>query len=225
MTSAMYGKETLMTIFIILVTVGAIVLLGVFLSMTLPFRKTGSKKYNPVKYLPFELNPFKRYLKSSYIYTGLEILGTVLIGSGLISYLLIYSDRVVFYFIVILLMISLISFNFLMFIKMSNVKLHLAFAIITAFSTLLTSFLEFLFLSNNNTIIYGSTKLNIVLICINIILMLFFLFNPTYKTWYKMTRFDNQTVARPKYNYLAILEWGSFVVTLLNIIPLIVSLF
>ncbi len=221
----MYSKESLMTIFIVLVTVGAIILIGDFLSMFLPFRKTGSKKYNPLKYLPFELNPYKRYLKSSYIYVGLEILGSVLIASGLISYLLIYSERVVFYFIVILLIISLISFNFLMFIKMSNVRLHLSFAIITAFVTLLTSFLEFLFLSNNNTIIYSSIKLNIVFICINIILMLFFLFNPTYKTWYKMTRFDNQTVARPKYNYLAMLEWGSFLVTLLNIIPLIISLF
>ena len=54
MTSAMYSKETLMTLFIILVIVGMIILLGDFLAMTLPFRKTGSKKYNPVKYLPFE---------------------------------------------------------------------------------------------------------------------------------------------------------------------------
>ena len=220
-----YNKETLMTFFIVLVTVGAIILIGDFLSMSLPFRKTGSKTYNIFKYLPFELNPFKRYLKSSYIYVGLEILGSVLIASGLISYLLIYSDRTVFYFIIIFLILSLISFNCLMFIKMSNVKLHLSFAIITAFSTLLTSFLEFLFLSNYDYIIYNLITLNTILICINIILMIIIIFNPTYKKWYKMQKFDNQTVARPKYNYLAMLEWGSFLVILLNIIPLIISLF
>lgn len=112
-----------------------------------------------------------------------------------------------------------------MFIKMSNVKLHLSFAIITAFSALLTSFLEFLFLSNYDYIIYNLITLNTILICINIILMIIIIFNPTYKKWYKMQKFDNQTIARPKYNYLAMLEWGSFLVILLNIIPLIISLF
>ncbi len=220
-----YYKESLMIVFIVLVILGAIILIGDFLSMTLPFRKTGSKVYNIFKYLPFELNPYKRYLKSSYIYVGLEILGSVLIVSGLALYLLIYSQRIVLYFIVLFLIISLVSFNFLMFIKMSNVKLHLSFAIITAFSTSLTSFLEFLFLSNYDTVIYNNLTLNIVIIWINIVLMLVIIFNPTYKKWYKMSKFDNQTIARPKYNYLAMLEWGSFLVILLNIIPLIISLF
>ena len=58
-----------------------------------------------------------------------------------------------------------------------------------------------------------------------IIFMIVLICNPSYKSWAKLVKVDAQTYNRPKYNYLAILEWGSFIVHLVSYIPLIVSFF
>ena len=219
------------SIVLVLVIAGIIVFVFSFLSMTLSFNKTGSGKYNFLSYFPFELNQFKRNSKKSWIYETLIIFSSLLLGFSLIFYLLYihfdFRDIYQLYILMAVMFISLLSVNLLFFIKLSAYKLHLIFAIIFAFSTLLSVVLELLLLGRNDVLgLNMSTPLiNIIISVVAIIFMIVLICNPSYKSWAKLVKVDAQTYNRPKYNYLAILEWGTFIVHLVSYIPLIVSFF
>lgn len=212
-------------LFITLFVLGTVVMIFDFLYMTFSFNKTGSNKYNFLTFLPFELNPFKRYQKKTYIYTIIQFFGSLLLCLSLYFYMSYYHQYSFVYVISSLLIINVICFNFLTFIKMSNFKMHLSFAVAVAFLNLLIAVLEFLFLTNNNIIIYNLNILCTIVICVIILFIIILIMNPTIKKWYKMVQVDAQTYSRPKYNYLAMLEWGSFLSLILLFIPLILTLF
>ena len=62
---------------------------------------------------------------------------------------------------------------------------------------------------------------SIILLIFEFILML----NPKYKNWFKMVKVDAETYNRPKFCYLAILEWGTLLNLILSYIPIIVVMF
>ncbi len=221
----MYSLNNLKIILIINFIIGLLLIGFSFVFMILSFNNTGNEKYNFLKYLPFELNPFRRCLKKTYIYVALIILGSLFLISSLIVYFLIFNDKIIFLTFLIMIFVSIFSFNILMFIKLSNTKIHLVFALINSFSILLSSLFEFMFLGSSNILIYSGSSFNIFITIINLIFCLVLIFNPSYKKWIKMVHVDSQTMYRVKFNYLAMLEWGSFIVTILNFIPLIISLF
>jgi len=115
----------------------------------------------------------------------------------------------------------------LFFIKLSNYKLHIIFALIFYVLTILI-YISVLFIFTNNNIsnfnVGNKTPIYVINI-IMIIIMLILLLNPSYKKWNKMVKVDAQTYARPKYNYLATLEWGTLLSYFISFIPLIISLF
>lgn len=223
--------DAFQSIVLILIVAGVIVFIFSFLAMTLSFNKTGSGKYSFLSFFPYELNQFKRNSKRSWIYETLIIFASLLLGFSLIFYLLHVhfeiKDIYQLYILMIVMFIALLSFNLLFFIKLSAYKLHLVFAIIFAFSTLLSVVLELLLLGRNDVLgLNMSTPIiNIIISVIAIVFMIVLICNPAYKSWAKLVKVDAQTYNRPKFNYLAILEWGAFIVHLVSYIPLIVSLF
>ncbi len=223
--------SALQSLVIILFCLGTIFFVFSFLAMTLSFNKTGSGKYNFLSFFPYELNQFKRNYKRSWIYEILIIFSSLLVLFSLVFYALFihfeFHDIYQIYILLGMMFIAVFSFNLLFFIKMSAYKLHLVFAIIFAFSTLLTLVLELLLLTRNDVLgLNMSTPIiNIIIIVLAIIFMLILICNPSYKSWAKLVKVDAQTYNRPKYNYLAILEWGSFISYLISFIPLIVSMF
>lgn len=204
---------------------GTIVFILSFLFMTLSYNKTGSGKYNFFSRFPYELNQFKRHNKITAIYVTMMILASLLLLFGLVFYLLYYYNHSILYFICAVIFVAIIAFNLLFFTKLSAYKLHLVLALIFYFSTLLTLVTELFCLTSNNVVVISNPVLNIIVIIITLLFMLIILINPTYKTWNKMVKVDAQTYNRPKYNYLAMLEWGSFLGFIISFFPLIVSLY
>ncbi len=219
------------SLILVLFIVGALVFVFSFLAMTLSFNKTGSGKYSFISYFPFELNQFKRNSAKSWIYEILIIFGSLLLGFSLIFYILYnhfeLGNIYQLYLLVSVIFIALLSFNLLFFIKLSAYRLHLVFAIIFSFSTLLSLVLELLLLCRNDVLglTMSTPIINIIIIVIAIVFMIILICNPSYKTWAKLVKVDAQTYNRPRFNYLAILEWGSFITFLITFIPIIVSLF
>ena len=193
--------------------------------MTLTYNKTGSGKYSFLGNFPYELNQFKIHSKRSWIYEAMIIFSSLLLGFAIILFLINYYDRTILYFLFGVMIVALVSFNCLFFIKLSNYRLHIIFALIFYFSTFLTFVLELLLLTSNTLMIISTPIINIIIGAIGVVFMAIILVNKNYKNWAKMVKIDAQTYNRPKYNYLAILEWGSFLALLLSYIPIIVALF
>lgn len=222
----MFDVETTKILLVIAFVVAALVFVFNFLAMTIPFNKTGSDKYNFLRYFPFELNRFKRYQKSSYVFAILQFFASAVLITGAILFICVHHETAVFYVLISSLIISIISFNCLTYIKLSNFKIHLVFASICSFSTVLTLVLEFLTLtSDRGGIIISNPILNIIVIVLTLIFMMVLLANPSYKNWAKMVQVDAQTFNRPRFCYLAMLEWGTFLSILLSFLPLIIASF
>lgn len=214
-------------VLIVLYLLGSLIILADILTMYLAFNKTGSGKYNFLSFFPYELNPFKRHNKVTYIYEVLFIIGSICLTLFLGYFCFIHSDKIVIYFISIIMFISLLSFNILFFIKLTNYRLHVGFAITFAFSTFLAVILEFLYFTKSEMIglIISTPVINMVITCLCIVFMLILFLNKSYKDWAKMVKIDAQTYNRPKYNYLAMLEWGTLIVHIIAYLPFIVILF
>ena len=82
--------------------------------------------------------------------------------------------------------------------------------------------LEAIFFTSLKLTYYDVSKpyMSYITLAINILQLIFefvLLLNPKYKNFHKMVRIDAETFSRPKINYLACLEWGTFI-NLLKII-------
>ena len=195
--------------------------------MALAFSKTGSAKYSPLSYLPFELNQFKRDQKKSW---GLEVallIGILCFVFAAAFFIVKNYTKPIAYFIGILFVIDIFIFHILFFIKLSNYKLHVFFFFFFYLLTFLIYLVEiFIFTNNYSAGFIVSNKVLIwVFTIIGIIFLLIIGLNPTYKNWSKMVKVDAQTFYRPKFNYLAGLEWGSFLAYIISFIPLITAAF
>ena len=49
--------------------------------------------------------------------------------------------------------------------------------------------------------------------------------NKNYKNWFKMVKVDAETYNRPKYCYLAILEWGTLLNLFLSFVPILIIIY
>lgn len=212
---------------LILVICGIIFTFLSFGLMALSYSKTGSAKYSPFSCFPFELNQFKRDQKRSW---GLEtafLIGVLCFVFAAAFFIVKNHTKSMAYLIGILLIVDIVVFHVLFFIKLSNYKLHLIFAIIFYLLTFLIYLVEiFIFTNPYSAGFIVSNKVLIwIFTIIGIIFMLIIALNPSYKNWSKMVKVDAQTFYRPKYNYLAGLEWGSFLAYIISFIPLITAAF
>ncbi len=194
------------------------------------YQRNNSKVYNFFNNFMFELNNFRRYQKQSWISLSVLVLIGLLYISPSIFFLLNGKGSLVYQIMFIVMStISVTSLLALFFIKLSNYKLHLAFDVVFAMSNLIFGVLSIIFLGSGESFgfIYNESSTKILIIVFGVIfavLQAIIMLNPTYKTWDKMVKVD-ATYSRPKYCYLSILEWGSFIIFVLNFILPCIALF
>lgn len=198
------------------------------------FNMTGSAKFSFRQYFPFELNPYRRNRSNSYIFPFLNIAGSLAILAASLMFVIESNTingnigpSIVF---IVLVFIALVAFNALTFIKLSALKLHLAFVAIFLGATLLLNILYAFYFLNVNIKLIRDTKMVVRVIAsifalINVIILFVLMVNKNFKNWAKLVQLDAETYVRPKVSYLPVLEWGTFVVLLSSFIPLGIMMF
>ncbi len=199
------------------------------------FNRTGSKKFNFLTYFPFELTQSKKTIANKLPYIFFESLGLILLSSARLIFSLATKEAngafvtSIFFFAFNLLFC--LTFIALKFIKLSNFKLHCAFATAEVCFALLINFLYAFYFSSqsfafinkmpSDAIRYSCFAVSFLLIIAEFALIL----NPSAKGWLRMVKIDAETFNRPKHCYLAIVEWGTLLVYFLSFIPLIIVFF
>lgn len=220
----------------VIIAIYIISLLAYFITFgywILRFERTGSKKFNFMTYFPFELNAFRRNASDSYLNIGLITISFLLFISPIITFTLGSLNRYEnanLYVLLVVFIAAIILFNFLLFTKLSNLKGHLILVVTFAMTVTLLIIFETIFFSNKGSLFFNSQKpyVSYIILAFNIIQLIFELvlvLNPRYKTWYKMVKVDAEVFSRPKMNYLAMLEWGTFINLVLCYIPIVVLSF
>lgn len=196
------------------------------------FMQTGDKKYSFLRYFPYELNQFRLRNKKTYLLVFIELLAVVCLISANLFPAIYFSQKLnVFipsYSMFVVASISIISFLVLRFVKLTLFKTHLFFVTLFVAFNLFTLMLYYMFFTNQDFQFVTDLGVKIAIIVICLILVVFEVFlmlNKTYKNWAKMVKMDAELVSRPKYCFLPILEWGSFLVYIFSYIPLIVVMF
>lgn len=192
---------------------------GQWISM---FNLTGSNKFHFLSYFPFELNGFRRKTKQGKISILLLVICSLLFITPIILFAINFG-YVSSYIIMIMFIIDYLVFVLLLFTKLSNFKGHLLLA--SSFTGIqialdLLMFYYFSSIDRGYTVIKGVCIASIVAICLQLIFSVILIANKTSKSWAKMVKFDAEVFARPKYCYLAMLEWGIFVNLILSYIPI-----
>ena len=220
--------------FLASIGIGLIICILVFIIEGRAFAKTGNAKYSLLRYFPFELNCFKRNSKVSYVYPIALFVGTLLISSSYLFFALETQQKggamTVAYIMFAISCITALAYNALTFIKLSNYQMHLIFAVFFVCLNLLEMILSLFFLPNNNYFYVNAPHqaTQIVVFIVSFLLLIFeaiLMFNPSYKRWNKMVKVDAETFNRPRYNYLAMLEWGNFIIYILNLLPVGIVMF
>lgn len=218
-------------VFLVSLAIGLICFGLLFYLEICGFNRTGAKKFNFLQIIPFEINRYKRNNKSTYLYVGLQVLASLLMIAPVLFFALAVQEKngdiIVSFTLFAIFTLAYIAFNILTFVKLSNYTLHMIFTSVFVGLVILINFLFIFFFSNDNFVFVNGTPVKGVQIAsfvVAIILILFefgLILNPQYKNWFKMVKVDAETYNRPKYCYLAILEWGSFLTLILSIIPII----
>ncbi|MGP1413541.1 MAG: hypothetical protein ACTTID_00145 [Bacillales bacterium] len=202
-----------------------------FLTEYFLYKDTGRSKYSFLKNFPYELNRFKLFSFKTYPVLALSLFGSFLyITAGIIFFIYFKNISGLFcnLFLLISIFIMQISFIFIRFIKLNNYTAHLVNTSIYVCSNLLLLCLEYIFFTNVNfnfTILKKITIINTIVILILIISQFILMINPTHKNWAKCVDFKTELNSRPKISYLALLEWGTFFISILAFIPFICVLF
>lgn len=222
-------SSELMKILGTLLTIFAFICVGCLFSyLVVKYNRTGSKKFNFLTYFPFELNSYRRYSSTKYIDISFMII-TIILSLSPIVIFAFYYNLATSYILLAVFTLEIITFGILFFTKLSNYKLHIGLAIAFTCLQIVFSLLSFTFFTDSQFGYVLSDKAIIFIIIIVILQLIFefiLLLNPTYKDWYKKFKFDAETFSRPKYNYLAMLEWGTFLNLCINyIVILIVNFF
>ena len=213
---------------------GLFILVLVYFLQAKSFSKTGNTKYNLLRYFPFELNRYRRNQKWSVFYPICVLFGTLFISTSILLFAIETQQSggaaTIPYIMFGLSLIAAFIFNGLTFIKLSNYQLHLIFAVIFVCLNILQIFLNFFFLTNGNYFFVNAPRqpiqITVFIICFLILIFeVVLMFNPSYKRWNKMVKVDAETFNRPRFNYLAMLEWGNFIVYVLNIVPIGIMMF
>ncbi len=220
--------------FLSIIGLGIIALAVLYVLEIKSFNKTGNEKYNFLRFFPFELNRYKRDQSSSYVYPILQGFGTLCIATASLFFALqvFYKGgaSTIAFILFAISFITALAFNILTFVKLSNYQLHLIFAVILVCLNLLSLICGLFFLPNNNYYFVNTTSqaTQITIFIVFFLLLVFeavLMFNPAYKRWNKMVKVDAETFNRPKFNYLAMLEWGNLLIYILNLIPIALVMF
>lgn len=209
--------------------IGAIIVFGFsFAFEYIKYGQTGSKNYNFLSNFPYELNSFKRHNKGSYLLLILELFASILFVNSGLFFALAQGNHISAYIIFVLLFIGILAFNILRFIKLTNLKAHMAFTAIFTMNNILIILLEFIFFTNSSFryLIDISPKVFVVIILLVLLIFEFILMiNKSYKDWFKLVKLDSELYARPKICYIAILEWGNFLIYILTFVSLFIVLY
>lgn len=220
--------------FLASIGVGLVLCVLVFIFEGRAFSKTGTSKYSLLRYFPFELNCFKRNSKLSYVYPVVTFMGTLIISAAFLFFALETQNNggaiTVAYIMFVVSCLTGLVFNALTFIKLSNYQLHLIFAVLFVCLNLLEMILSLFFLPNTNYVYVNAPHqaTQIAVFIVTFLLLIFeavLMFNPSYKRWNKMVKVDAETFNRPRFNYLAMLEWGNFIIYILNLLPIGIVMF
>ena len=130
----------------------------------------------------------------------------------------------------VFIIIEVIIFSLLLFTKLSNYKGHLVLVSLFVGLQLIVSCVEFFYFSNTK---YGYISpshnelayVNVAIIMIQLIFQFVLILNPTYKGWARMQQIGAETFNRPKFCYIAMLEWGTFINMIISYIPIIIVVF
>jgi hypothetical protein len=193
------------------------------------FNRTGANKFSFLRNYPYEANCFRKNQKSSWILVTTKILIVLLFIIPFVFYV-IYKGSADLAFNIILLVLalaSLVTFFFLSFTKLSNLKLHLGLMVTFTMLVFLINIVELMFLGAKDKMnINHNPQVAIVVVTIALFLFqCFLLLNPSYKTWDKMQKVGSDNYIRPKFCYLCILEWGSGLVFVLEYASLFIAFF
>lgn len=211
---------------------GIILYAIVFTEQYVTFMQTGDKKYNFLRYFPYELNQFKLGNKKAYLFLAIECLAVLsLISSSLFA--AIYFAKTInnihnSYIMFVASALAIITFIILRFVKLTAFKTHLIFVTLNVVFNLLTLMLYYIFFTNSTYAYVSNMSIRIVLIILILAIIAFefvLMLNKTYLNWAKMVKMGAELVSRPKFCYLPMLEWGTFIVYLVSFIPLIIVLF
>lgn len=211
------------------------------------FNSTGAKKFKFYTYIPFELsfrlptlssgeykNNFVAYLRRirSWIIKGIP--NFMLVLSMLCFALYVQfngGDITAAYILFTVFTLANFFFVVLTHLKLSYYSSHMLFTTLFVASTLLLLSLYIFFFTNDhynfgNGII--NKEVQITNFVISLILLIFefgLMLNKNYKNRFKMVKVDAETYNRPKFCYLAILEWGTLLNLFLAFIPVLIIIY
>lgn len=211
------------------------------------FNSTGAKKFKFYTYIPFELsfrlptlssgeykNNFVAYLRRirSWIIKGIP--NFMLVLSMLCFALYVQfngGDITAAYILFTVFTLANFFFVVLTHLKLSYYSSHMLFTTLFVASTLLLLSLYIFFFTNDhynfgNGIINKEVQItNFVISLILIIFEFGLMLNKNYKNRFKMVKVDAETYNRPKFCYLAILEWGTLLNLFLVFIPVLIIIY
>lgn len=215
-----------MSYFIIVSFVIALIMISITLGYWfISFSKTGSTKYSFLSYFPFEINAFRRNSKDKYLNLGLMVLTLITLICPFVGFSINYQFASS-YILLVAVTVGIAIFSLLLFTKLSNFKGHVICAVSFAAVEILIILLEFFYFTKiDGSYLNQSNEYLSYILIVFLILQLIFEFvlilNPKYKDRIKKVRIDADTFARPKFNYLACVEWGTFLNLILSYIPII----
>lgn len=211
------------------------------------FNSTGAKKFKFYTYIPFELsfrlptlssgeykNNFVAYLRRirSWIIKGIP--NFMLVLSMLCFALYVQfngGDITAAYILFTVFTLANFFFVVLTHLKLSYYSSHMLFTTLFVASTLLLLSLYIFFFTNDhynfgNGIINKEVQItNFVISLILIVFEFGLMLNKNYKNRFKMVKVDAETYNRPKFCYLAILEWGTLLNLFLAFIPVLIIIY
>lgn len=215
--------KMLAIIFVVLALVFCFILFGY---SVIRYNRTGSKRFNFLTYFPFELNGYRRHSATSFIDVSLITVTYLLFIAPMIIFA-IFSGQISSYIMLAIYVLAISLFFILFFTKLSTFKLHLILAISFVCLQILFLLLALTYFGADKHYVINSNVRTIitVIIIIQLIFEFILILNPNIKDWAIKVKFDAEVFSRPKYNYLAMLEWGTFLNFVLNYIVLILASF
>jgi|SRR5574344_491162 hypothetical protein len=216
--------------FVLAYVIGIMILGFSFAFEFVKYGQTGANKYSFTRNFPYELNQFKVDQPKSYILLITESIGSLLLVCSALLFAINFQNinPTSAYIIFAISTFIIVCFNVLRFVKLANYRAHLLLTSIFVVSNLLLLLLYYFFFTNKDygyVLQTGVKVTEIVLLLILILFEFFLMLNPSYKNWAKLVKIEADIYSRPKFCYLAILEWGNFLLYLLSFIPLIIVVF
>ena len=211
------------------------------------FNSTGAKKFKFYTYIPFELsfrlptfssgeykNNLVAFLRKARTWIIKGVPHLMLIMSMLSFALHVQfngGDITAAYILFTVFTLANFFYVVLSQLKLSYYSSHMLFTTLFVASTLLLLSLYIFFFTNDHynfgngvlkkEIQIANFVISLILIVFEFVLML----NKNYKNWFKMVKVDAETYNRPKYCYLAILEWGTLLNLFLSFVPILIIIY